>query len=182
MVCHPVHRHRWARRAWSIRSFVTGDPAVAVPRPSRSGARAASRMTIPGVQKPHWLPPVATRASDHRSRSGSGQAVEGGHLAARQAAGRGHTGHPGRTVDPDRAAAALPLGAAAVLDRADAQLVAEDVEQRRPVVGHLDVGAVDAEVDQGIQVGDQLKEEPQPQVREALGLVTWNPAPCSPSL
>ena len=29
---------------------------------------------------------------------------------------------------------------------------------------------------------DQLKEEPQPQVRVAFGFVTWNPAPCSPSL
>ena len=32
------------------------------------------------------------------------------------------------------------------------------------------------------RAGDQLKEEPQPQVRVALGLVMWNPAPCSPSL
>jgi hypothetical protein len=29
---------------------------------------------------------------------------------------------------------------------------------------------------------DQLKEEPQPQVRVALGFTMWNPAPCSPSL
>ena len=63
------------------------------------------------------------------------------------------------------------------------QLVAEHVEQRGPVVGHLDVGAVDAEPDQRDRISeDQLKEEPQPQVRVALGLVTWNPAPCSPSL
>jgi hypothetical protein len=59
--------------------------------------------------------------------------------------------------------------------------VAENVEQGRPVVSYLDVDAVDPELDQGISwIGasaNQLKEEPQPQVREALGLVTWNPAP-----
>ena len=32
------------------------------------------------------------------------------------------------------------------------------------------------------RAGAQLKEEPQPQVRVALGLVMWKPAPCSPSL
>ena len=61
--------------------------------------------------------------------------------------------------------------------------VAEHLEQGRAVVGELDVGAVDAEPDQGISgSGDQLKEEPQPHVREAFGFVTWNPAPCRPSL
>jgi hypothetical protein len=62
----------------------------------------------------------------------------------------------------------------------DPQLVTQDIEERRSVVCHLDVGAVDTEPDQGSAT--QLKEEPQPQVREALGLVTWNPAPWSPSL
>ena len=32
------------------------------------------------------------------------------------------------------------------------------------------------------RAGAQLKEEPQPQVRVALGLVMWKPSPCSPSL
>jgi hypothetical protein len=31
----------------------------------------------------------------------------------------------------------------------DAQLVTQDVEKGRSVVGHLDVGAVDTELDQG---------------------------------
>ena len=110
-----------------------------------------------------------------------GQAVEGGHLAAGQPADRGDAGHPGGAVDPDRAAPALALGAAAVLGRADAELLAQDVEQRRrrrrpPRRRRRRRGAGSA------ASADQLKEEPQPQVREALGLVTWNPAPCSPSL
>ena len=61
---------------------------------------------------------------------------------------RRDTGHPGGAVHPDRAAAALALGAAAVLDRAEPELLPQDIEQRRSVVGHLDVGAVDAEPDQ----------------------------------
>ena len=65
-------------------------------------------------------------------------------------ADRGHAGHPGGTVHPDRAAAALALGAAAVLDRPEPELLAQHVEQERAVVGDLDVGAVDAEPDQGI--------------------------------
>ena len=80
---------------------------------------------IPGVQKPHWLPPAAMNASAHSSRTSSGRALERGHLAAGDPSDRGDAGHPGDAVDPDRAAPALALGAAAVLDRADAQLVAE---------------------------------------------------------
>jgi hypothetical protein len=50
----------------------------------------------------------------------------------------------------------LALGAAAVLDRPEPQLFAEDLEEGRAVVGYLDVGAVDAEPDQGIRgSGDQ---------------------------
>jgi hypothetical protein len=42
---------------------------------------------------------------------------------------------------------------------------------------------VEEEGDGGSRGGvDQLKEEPQPQVRVALGFTMWNPAPCSPSL
>jgi hypothetical protein len=63
----------------------------------------------------------------------------------------------------------------------DGELVAQHVEEGRPVVSYLDIDAIDPELDQWISwIGtsaNQLKEEPQPQVREALGLVTWNPAP-----
>ncbi len=112
-----------------------------------------------------------------------GQALEGGDVTPVESTDGGDAGHAGGTVDPDGAAAALALGAAAVLQRAQRQVLAQDLEQARPVVGNLDVGAVDAEPDQGIRTSvDQLKEEPQPQVRLALGFVTWNPAPWSPSL
>src|ERR1700683_5583453 len=116
MVCHPVHRHRWANRAWLICASVTPG----------SGVRVANRITIPGVQNPHWLPPVATNAPAQRSRSARWrEPVERGHLAALQSSYRGDAGHPGSPVHPHRAATALALRAAAVLDRADAQLVAE---------------------------------------------------------
>ena len=42
-------------------------------RAGADGARAASLITMPGVQNPHWLPPVATSAAHHRSLSGAGR-------------------------------------------------------------------------------------------------------------
>ena len=60
IVCQPVQRHRWASSAWST---------VARPAAGRPAARAASRTTIPGVQNPHWLAPVAQNALAQRPRS-----------------------------------------------------------------------------------------------------------------
>jgi hypothetical protein len=57
MVCQPVHRQRWAARA----ERTEREPAAP--------ARGMSRMRMPGVQKPHWLAPAATKASAQRSRS-----------------------------------------------------------------------------------------------------------------
>jgi hypothetical protein len=65
-----------------------------------------------------------------------------------EAPDRGHARNPGRTVHPDRATSALALGAAPVLDRPDAHLFSQDVEQGRPLVGYFDIGAVDAKLDQ----------------------------------
>jgi hypothetical protein len=78
------------------------------------------------------------------------QPVERGHDTTVEASDRRHARHPGRTVHPDGAASTLTLGAAPVLDRSDADLIAEDVEQRRPFVGYFDVGAVDSQPDQWI--------------------------------
>jgi hypothetical protein len=78
-------------------------------------------------------------------------------------------------VDPDRAASALALGAATILGGADAEAIAENVEQRGVVGLDLDVAPVEGEA-------DQLKLWPQPQVREALGLVIAKPDWSSPSL
>ena len=89
---------------------------------------------------------------------------------------RGHAGHARLTVDPDRAAPALTLGAAAILGGADPEAFAQRVEQRRAVVLNLDGTAVDREAD------GQEKLWPQPQVRLALGLVMANPDWSSPSL
>jgi len=97
---------------------------------------------------------------------------------------RGDAGDTGGTVDPDRAAATLALGAAAVLDRMARELFTQGVEQRDPqAVVNLDRGSVE-DKGNGRRRGGvaQLKEEPQPQVRVALGFTMWNPAPCSPSL
>ncbi len=66
MVCQPVHRHRWARSACST---------LAVARPALR-SRASRRTTMPGVQNPHWLPPVAHSASPHAAaRLGSSPSI-----------------------------------------------------------------------------------------------------------
>jgi len=97
---------------------------------------------------------------------------------------RGHAGHPSHAVDPDRAAAALALRTAPVLYRTAVQLLAQRVKKRGSGI------AVDGDRNPVERKGDdrsrgglaQLKEEPQPQVRVALGFTMWNPAPWSPSL
>ena len=89
------------------------------------------------------------RGSPGTADSG-GQTVQRGHLAAGQPAYRGHARHPGCAVDPHGATTALALRAAAVLRRAQVQALAQHVEQRLVVLGHLDVDAVDAEPDQRI--------------------------------
>ena len=66
--------------------------------------------------------------AQHRRRS-----LEGGDVAARDAADGRHAGDAGCPVDPHGAAAALALRAAAVLDRAAAELVAQRVQEADPV-------------------------------------------------
>ncbi len=59
MVCQPVQRHRWA-----------DSPRSTAPRSSRRPftLSASRRMTIPGVQNPHWEPPVEHSARDQPER------------------------------------------------------------------------------------------------------------------
>ena len=155
---------------------------------------------IPGVQNPHWLPPVAQGRGPATRHLGA-EPVERGDRAAGHPAGRGHARHPGCAVDQHGAAAALTLGAAPVLGRAHAEVLAQHVEQADAAVGDGDRDAVDHQSQPGrgsafpsgdgrwLVVADrrrwrggQLKELPQPQVRLAFGLSMANPAPCRPSL
>jgi hypothetical protein len=78
-------------------------------------------------------------------------------------------------VDPDRATPALALRATPVLGAADAEPIAEDFEKRRVVALDPDVAPVEGE-------SDQEKLCPQPQVRDALGLVMAKPDCSRPSL
>jgi hypothetical protein len=79
------------------------------------------------------------------------------------------------TIDPDRAAPALALRAASVLGAPDAEALAQDVEEGGIVGRYLDVTPVEVEP-------DQEKLWPQPQVRDALGLVIAKPDCSRPSL
>ena len=117
-------------------------------------------MTIPGVQKPHWLAPHPPIASAHTSagsadarriwcvradRAEQGTArtpavARSGDLVVAVNAG----GDPRRAVDENGAAPALPLRSAPVLDRSNPEFLSECIEQRaRPL--DLNVGAVQLE-------------------------------------
>jgi hypothetical protein len=82
---------------------------------------------------------------------GPGDALERGDGAPGDAAYGRDARHPGRAVDPDRAAAALALGAAPVLDRATAELFAQRVEERDPV---RDRDALGIQGEDDVGVGD----------------------------
>ena len=125
--CQPVQRHRWARRAASTSRRVGGLPAAA---PSS----AASRRTMPGVQKPHWLAPCCDEGRGPAVAQRRRRSLERGDVAAGDAAHGGDAGDAGRPVDPHGAAPALALGAAAVLDRAAAELLAQRVQEGDPVL------------------------------------------------
>ena len=89
---------------------------------------------MPGVQKPHWLAPCWTKASAQRHAQLLRHSLEGGDPATGDAADGGDAGDAGRPVDPDGAAPALTLRAAAVLDRAAAELLAQRVQEGDPVL------------------------------------------------
>ena len=143
-------------------------------------------MMMPGVQKPHWLAPVDVKASAQRRHVSGVEAVEGGHLTAGHAPGRRDARHAGCPVDPHRATPALALGAAPVLGRRGPRCSRRTSRSECAVVGDLDRRSrrrrrESAGAGAGRKVG-QLKEEPQPQVRVALGFEMLNPAPCKPSV
>ena len=71
--CHPVQRHRWAA---SARCTAAGARRA-------SGASAATRMTIPGVQNPHCEAPVVANAAIQASAAGRPASVVTSRPAAR---------------------------------------------------------------------------------------------------
>ena len=87
MVRQPVQRQRWASSACST--------AAVSSAPAPLAASADSRTTMPGVQNPHWLAPVAQNASPHAVALGRVEALEGGDRPSPDPPGRGHARHPG---------------------------------------------------------------------------------------
>ncbi len=129
------------------------------------------------MQKPHWEAPVATKASVERFEDFGFEPGQARDRPPCDPGGRGHTRDPGMTVDEHGAASALALRRAAVLDRGDADALAQYREQRLVVVDlDLDLVAVEGELERA-----QLNDWPQPQLRCAFGLFTWKPEPWSPS-
>ena len=125
IVLHPVHR--------------TGGPQSEVAT-SSSVARgflstsSASRMMIPGVQKPHWLAPVSVNDSVQIDRKAS--SMPSNVVTRRPCTRRAGVTHEtrGLAVDPYRAAAALSLGAASVLRRSSSRGDRENLEKWCTVV------------------------------------------------
>ena len=98
-------------------------------------------MTIPGVQKPHWLAPVEQNASPQAAASPAGSpssVVIDRPLTRRAGVTQATRGCPSTSTVQHP----LALGAAAVLDRHHAQALAQDRQQRGAVVRHLDRAAV----------------------------------------
>ena len=112
-------------------------------------------MSIPGVQIPHWAPPVSRNAAWRASRSAArgrrAASVDGRQPLDRRdrravdLADRHEAGVDDGAVDEDRARAALAF-AAALLRAGQPEVLAQDVEQAAHP-GHVDLGrgAVDRE-------------------------------------
>jgi hypothetical protein len=111
---------------------------------------------MPGVQNPHWLPPVEHRASAHSllAPAGSSPSTVVMVRPATRRSGRHTRATRGAAVDQHRAAAALPLGAAPVLGSVPTEVVAQRVEERTSRGRRTSHGlAVDHQFDEVWQVG-----------------------------
>ena len=159
----PRREQRVPRRAGADRGFADaecvagglddglppGAPAQMGPqgRLHRGARRAAPRARRPERGQPHDDPRCAKAAlarpvGDEGGRPAVTQLgrrpFEGGHTTAGHAADRRDAGDTWRVVHPHGAASALPLGAAAVLDGAAPELLAQRIEEGDPVAdGHL---------------------------------------------
>ncbi len=125
MDCHPVQRQRWASSADSTACRVT-----------------ALFRVLEGSQ-PHENPRGAEAALARSGREEGAdpagfeiglQALDGGDSSTGDPTDGGDARHAGGAVHPDRAAPALALGTASVLDRTAPQLFPERVKKGRPVV------------------------------------------------
>ena len=113
VVCHEAIVGVAGLQRGGLRALVGADQSHHYPR----GAKAALAGATGGKR---CQPAVTDRVVE---------AVEGGDRPTGDTARRGHTRHPGGTVNQNRAAPALALGAAAVLDRGDPDLTSQHVEQ-----------------------------------------------------
>ena len=147
---------------------------------------------MPGVQKPHWEAPWATKAALQRVRSSPGSPSTV--VTCRPATRRIGVTQEIRGVPSTHTVQHphWPWGLQPSLtDRqpsssrtASSSMVPSATETGSPLRTKAtpDVSGGWYSEGEGPEAGDQLKEEPQPQVRVALGFVMLNPAPWSPSL
>ena len=137
MVRHPVHRQRWACSARST--------AAVAPAPTPFARRPSRRTMMPGVQKPHWLAPVAQKASAQRARTCVGQARRWSSPIARPPGAAGSRTRPGRPRRPARCNSRTGPGGCTRPWPTDGEMITQRIEQGPAVVGDLDLPTVDAD-------------------------------------
>ena len=135
------------------------------------------------MQKPHWLAPVATKASTQRCRRSSGNPSTV--VTERPATRRTGVTHATRGAPSTQTVQQphWPWGLQPSLTERQPQSSRRASSSEVPSSPTETVRPLRTKATAGVaEVVAQLKEEPQPQVRVALGFTMWNPAPCSPSL
>ncbi len=140
---------------------------------------------MPGVQKPHWLPPVSTSAPAQRVRTAAGSPSRVVTLRpSRRRTGVTHEtrGAPStQTVQqphwPWGLQPSLTDRSESCSRRTSSRVASSSATSTS---APLTLSRIRGSTAQPMEA--QLKEEPHPHVRVAFGLVTWKPAPWRPSL
>ncbi len=115
-----------------------------------ASSSATAESTMPGVQKPHCVPPCSTSACLHRMQRARGHAFDGGDARAVGLRRQHQAGTHRRAVDQHGARAAVAV-AAAFLGAGEPQPLAQQPEQRiAPVGQRLARLAVHLERDDGL--------------------------------
>ena len=157
---------------------VRGEGAVQIcPSGSTFGLERGETHQDPWGTEPALGPTGCDERVRERLTDRGWKSREGGHRSTIDSQRRCDTTDPSITVDEHRATSALTLRCTPVFHGRDAETLAQHRQQRFTA---LDID-LDRNPVEGERQARQLNDCPQPQVRCALGLLTWKPEPCRPS-